>query len=402
MDLRRRAAQALVAVLAASCMAQDNIVVNVRDLGAKGDGQADDTQAFLRAVERAAATQTHVFVPKGTYTTSAPIMLTNVTVRGPEGAAWPADVDAMPTVLPLHRDGPCFQLNAAGALRGLNIDYRWDKEPDAGPAAILVSGIGVYISNLRVRYPWDGILCDGKTNVGRLNIENVFMVSPRNVGVRVTGTWDVPRLSNVEVWNAGPVKRGLSEGTGFHLGKNDLIRMTDCFAFAMHTGFLFEDEIDACEIKGATWGVMNGCATDFCGRSILVRGAHTVSVSGGSFWTHQESLLIEGEGGRIRVAGSELKSNGAPAVVVHGGAHTVITGCSILRPMESYNAPAVRLTGGNTILGSNHVDCFGDGIVIEPGTAGAVVTGNRFEVHGNTSVVDRSEGKTKVVVANNL
>ena len=393
---------AVICFATATSLAHDSTVVNVRDLGAKGDGRADDTQAFVQAVERASEAQGQVFVPRGSYTVSRPIALTNITVRGPEGAAWPADVDAMPTILPVHRDGPCFHLHAAGAVRGLNIDYHWDGEPETGPPAILISGIGVYISNLRIRYPWDGILCDGKANVGRLNVENVFMVSPRNVGVRATGTWDVPRLSNVEVWNAGPVERGLSKGVGFHLGKNDLIRMTDCFVFAMHAGFLFEEEIDACEIKGATWGVMNGCSTDFCGRSIVVRGGHTLSVAGGSFWTHHESLVVEDEGARVRVTASELKSNGASAVVVRGGDHTVITGCSILRSMEAYKAPAVHLSGGSTVLGSNQIDSFGDGVVIDPGTGSAVVTGNRLDVHGNTPVVDRSEGKASTVVANNL
>ena len=40
--------------------------------------------------------------------------------------------------------------------------------------------------------------------------------------MRLTGTWDVPRLHNIEVWNAGasePGNRGLEHGTGFLLGK---------------------------------------------------------------------------------------------------------------------------------------------------------------------------------------
>ena len=28
------------------------------------------------------------------------------------------------------------------------------------------------------------------------------MVTIHNIGVRVTGTWDVSRLTNIEVWNA--------------------------------------------------------------------------------------------------------------------------------------------------------------------------------------------------------
>ena len=61
-----------------------------------------------------------------------------------------------------------------------------------------------------------------------------------HVGVRVTGTRDVPRLCNVEVWNQGALSenRGLRKDIGFLLGKNDLIRLTDCFVFGMQTGFV--------------------------------------------------------------------------------------------------------------------------------------------------------------------
>jgi len=372
--------------------------LSVRDSGAKGDGKTDDTPAFVAALAKAKAAGTGVLVPKGTYRLTQPLVLENIVLRGPEGAAWPADIDALPTLLPDHRDGPCCRLLAGGAMRGLNIDYKWAKEPEKGPPAIRIEGIGVFLSNLRIRYPWDGILTDGEHNVGRLNIENVFMVSPRNVGVRVTGTWDVPRLSNVEVWNAGPVKRGLTKGIGFHLGKNDLIRLTDCFVFAMQTGFLLEDEIKGCKIKGATWGVMNGCATDYCGRSIVVRGDHTLSVSGGTFWTHGESLIVEQGKSRVRVTGSELKSNGAPCVVVRGGDHTIVTGCTLLRPMKEHPGWAVRLQASGTVFGSNTVQSTRDGIEITGKKTAAVVTGNLLQLPGQ-AVLDKTG---KGVVKDNL
>ncbi|MBM3501202.1 MAG: hypothetical protein FJX74_21335 [Armatimonadetes bacterium] len=270
-------------------------------------------------------------------------------------------------------------------MRGLDITRVGSHDEPNGPT-VLISGIGCYVSNCRLRYPWDGIITDGKSNVGRLNIENVFIVSPRNVGVRVTGTWDVPRLGNIEVWNMGPVPRGLERGVGFLLGKNDLIRLTDCFVFAMQTGFLLEDKIEGCEIEGGTWGTMANCATDYCSRGLVVRGSHTLSVSGGTFWEHHESLLVEGEGARVRLAGAELKSNGAPAVVVRGGDHTVVTGCSILRPMEEYDAPAVLFEGGRLLLSDNVIDGFGVGIRIGAGAQSGLIRGNLIDSHGKPSV----------------
>ena len=376
--------------------------VNVRDLGARGDGKTDDTAAFLQAVKKAHASWGQVLVPKGTYCISKPIELNNLVLRGPEGAAWPADVTAMPTIVPVHRDGPAFHVLAGGALRGIGISYHWESKPEGeGPTAVLISGIGAYISNVRIRYPWNGIMTDGKANVGRLNIENVFIVSPRNVGVRVTGTWDVPRLNNIEVWNAGPVKRGLEKGIGFLLGKNDLIRMTDCFVFGMHAGFQFEDKIEGCDIEGGTWGVLNGCSTDYCGQSVVVKGVHTLSISGGSFWTHQESLLVEGEGSRVRVSSAELKSNGAPCVLIRGGDHTVITGCTISRPMKAFHVPAVRLEAGNIILNGNRIVSRQNGVELAASVESAVLTGNMISCSG-TAIVRAEKASGDILIENNL
>ena len=42
-------------------------MLNVRDFGAKGNGQADDTQPVQKALNEAADTRASVFVPEGTY-----------------------------------------------------------------------------------------------------------------------------------------------------------------------------------------------------------------------------------------------------------------------------------------------------------------------------------------------
>ncbi len=398
-------AMGLLMTIATAVPAMD--MVNVRDTGAVGDGVADDTDAFIKAVRLAREAGQNVYVPKGVYITSRTIVLDQVTLTGPAGTAWPADKDVLPSVRPAHSDGPAFHLLDGGGLAWIDITYGPDREAQEGDTAVMVSGIGAYISGIRIRYPWDGIMTDGVNNVGRLNFESIFMVSPRNIGVRVTGTWDVPRLHNIEVWNAGPsptspAARGLEEGIGFHLGKNDLIRMTDCFVFAMQHGFLFEDKIEGLEIEGPTWGVMNGCSTDFCGVGIEVRGDHTLSFSGGSLWDHHQGLIVDGAGARVRLSGSEVKSNGAPAVLVREADHVAVTGCSLLRAMEEHAGPAVVLEGGRTVLGANHIEAFGTSVVIGPEVKAALVNGNTIDTHGGEVIENNAPEGAAVEVSGNL
>jgi hypothetical protein len=376
--------------------------INVRALGAKGDGKADDTPAFEEAIRRAAAGQGAVFVPKGFYRLSKPLTLENIGMRGPDPGAWVADTDALPVLVPQQRDAPCIVMKAGASLKGICIRYDWEREPEAGPPAVLVTGIGAYLSQLKLMYPWDGIMADGENNIGRLNIADVFIVAPRNIGVRVTGTWDVPTVTNVEVWNLGPVPRALEKGIGFDLGKNDLIRMTDCFVFAMNIGFLLRDEIPGCKIRGGTWGVLTGCSTDYCSIGIEVRGENTVSVGGGTYWNHHQSLIVDGERARVRVAGAELKSNGAPAVEVRRADHTVISGCSLLRPMEKFQFPAVHLTGGRVTLTGCHLQSTTEGIVIERRIASALAQGNTIETAAGKAIINRAAPPAKVQVSGNL
>lgn len=350
--------------------------VNVRDFGARGDGKADDTSAFEQAIEAARSAGVAIFVPRGTYRVTRPLTIENISLTGPSPGVWCADTDVLPILIPQQRNAPCLVLKAGGGVQALAIRYDWNGEPESGPPAIVVAGIGAYVSHVKIMYPWDGIMADGVSNIGRLNVENVFIVAPRNIGVRVTGTWDVPTVRNVEVWNLGPVPRPAEKGIGFDLGKNDLIRLSDCFVFAMGTGYLLRDKIPDATIEGGTWGVMTGCSSDFCSIGIDVRGEHTISVTGGCYWSHFQGIRIDGEKARVRVTGAELKSNGAPCVEVHRAEQAVIDGCSLVRAMETFAVPAVHLRGGFTTLSGCHVHSTDEGVRIESGIQSALLAGN--------------------------
>ncbi|MDW8104970.1 MAG: glycosyl hydrolase family 28-related protein [Armatimonadota bacterium] len=353
--------------------------VNVRDFGARGDGRTDDTIAFEKAIEAARSAGTVVFVPRAHYLLTRTLVLENVSLTGPAPGVWCADVDTLPILLPQHRQSPCLVLKAGGGLQAMAIRYDWQGEPDSGAPAVLVAGIGAYISQVKILYPWDGIMADGVSNIGRLNVENVFIVAPRNIGMRVTGTWDVPTVRNVEVWNLGPVPRPFEKGVGFDLGKNDMLRMSDCFVFAMHTGYLLREEIPGVVVEGGTWGTLTGCSSDFCHVGIEVRGEHTISVTGGCYWSHFWGVRVEGDRARVRLTGAEFKSNGAPCVEVLRAEQVVVDGCSLLRPMETFSAPAVHLRGGHTTLSGCHLFSATEGIRIDAGVSSALIAGNTLQ-----------------------
>ncbi len=353
--------------------------VNVRDFGARGDGKTDDTAAFERAIAAAHAGGTAVFVPRASYLLTRPLVVENVSLAGPAPGVWCADTDTLPILLPQHRDAPCVVLRAGGGLQAMAIRYDWQKEPETGPPAVVVSGVGAYLTQVKIQYPWDGILADGVSNIGRLNVENVFVVAPRNIGMRVTGTWDVPTIRNVEIWNLGPVPRPLEKGIGFDLGKNDMLRMSDCFVFAMHTGYLLRDRIPGVAIEGGTWGALTGCSSDFCHVGIEVKGEHTVSVTGGCYWSHFWGVRVEGERARVRLTGAEVKSNGAPCVETIQAEQVVVQGCSLLRPMDTFSAPAVHLRGGHTTVSGCHLLSTTEGVRIERDVSSALIAGNTIQ-----------------------
>ena len=388
------AAALTLSVCAAAPSRASQTEINVRDYGAVGNGAADDTSAFLKAVAAAKAAGLPVSIPKGTYSITKTITADNLEIKGAASGAWNSDDDALPSIINKVVDGPCFEMLQGGSLHGLNIDYGRVHDANFKYAAVLVVGGGVYISNMRIRGAYDGIAADGIHNVGRLNVENVFMAGVQHEGVRITGTYDVPRLSNVEVWNNGYDKDPFTKGVGFHLGRNDGMRMTDCFAFAMNIGYLFEKTGQNADTLGTTEASMNGCSSDQCPTGVEVIGTNWVSISGCFFWCHQSSILVNGADAKVQVTGTLMKSNGSPCVQVLASDAVVITGCDMTRPMKEHPGPCVVLSGGTTVLGSNYLDAFGNGVEVAATVGGATITGNTIVSRGGQSIVTAPGAKS--------
>ncbi|MCD6351301.1 MAG: hypothetical protein J7M26_04180 [Armatimonadetes bacterium] len=330
-------------------------VVRVTDFGAVGDGETDCTAAFRRALQAVAHQDkgATVIVPPGRYKLTDSITVQRCLLTGLVAGGWPADAGPMPELEIAHTKGPGIIASDAASINGLTMNFqleRGEDGPKPSPPAILLAGNGISITNLRLHGAYDGIIADGKSNIGRLNIENVFMPALYHCGVYVTRTYDIPTLRNIEVWvpHDWNITHG---GIGFRLGRNDCIRMSNCFAFKCAKGFVFD--VDEGEGGGATWGEMCECGTDACAEGIVVKAPVYLNIHGGTYWDHFATLHVADPGAEVAFTGAMAQSNGAPAVLLEDCKQVTIMGCQFRRAFENtkvflvdvLSAAAVTITG---------------------------------------------------------
>lgn len=315
-------------------------VLNVKDFGATGDGKTDDTAAILKAVEEGKAKRLPVCLPRGHYVITKPITLENQSLKSEEPGAWPADTAPMPVLFIKHDSGPAITAREGATIHGLMFDYEEQRDKKR-PPTILLSGGGICISNLLIRYAWDGIMCDGKSNCGRLNIENVFIVSPGGTGVYVALTYDLPTLRNIEVWN----NLNRPNVTAFRFGRNDGLRGSQLVAFQVHTGFEL-----AGDPNGGCWGTFVDCGTDASVHGWRAEGktGHTVGITGGYWWNHYQSFMLNNPNLCMRIGNVEMQTNGGPVIDAKACHQLLVTGCRIGRSMENPTDPFINLQAVNS------------------------------------------------------
>ena len=388
-----------VFIIAAGCWSAGAGVYNIRDFGAKGNGKADDTAA-IQAALNAAKTGPRgsvVVLGAGQYRVTKTLTVEGCLIKGLDVGGWPADKGPLPTLMVDFANGPCIQAKDSASVHGINFiyDHKNETARKFGPT-VLLSGNGISLTNLRISEPYQGIMADGVTNIGRLNIENVFIISARDCGVYVTNTYDIATLRNVEVWN--PAEYCLSNCVGFKLGRNDEIRLSNCFAFKCKIGYLFVKDKN-----GVTWGSMIGCSADYSVNGVTIEDADSLRISGGSFWAHSNSALVEGNG-RVVISGAELKANGDAALITRNSGSLTVTGCSLCKSGKDWpTIPAARIESKGTVLINGCTfDDSGPGISIAENAVNFSITGNVFTPSKFESIIDHSSSTANKVIANNL
>lgn len=275
----------IAALLAAAFSVQaygaaDDFALNVRKLGARGDGVTDDTAVFQSAMNSLGEAGGIVQVPPGNYLIKGHLNIPwNVTLEG----VWKAPPIAVKIKGP---DGP----GTGGKAETGGIEKTWlagsvllavegAGKPDSTPFITLghnstIKGLTIYYPDQKadgepIPYPWciasvgaddtsivDCLLVNpyqavdfGSHAAGRHYIRGLYG-QPLYKGLFVDQCFDVGRVENIHFWPfwTGHVLGGkakntddwvLRNGTAFIFGRSDWEYVTNCFAISYKTGFHF-------------------------------------------------------------------------------------------------------------------------------------------------------------------
>jgi len=378
---------------------------SVRDFGAVGDGKADDTAAFAQALADAAKAPTgrSVHVPAGLYRLTRTLTIESTLLTGLDAGGWPADSQPQPhLVVDVPAPHPCIIAKLGASLHGLEFDFDDAGNPQRqfGPC-VKIEGGGVSCTNLMLHNPTLGIVADGSTNCGRVNLENVFIVNARQLGVQFEYGLDVVTFRNIHVWNYLPDL--VSTCTGFRIGHVDEIRLTDCSVVSAQTGFHFVATKLPDGTSRAAWGGMSNCTVDGSAFGIQVDQVNVLRISGGSIWSHHFGLVCNGTWDVI-VSGADLRANGHHAIDVRDIGTLTVTGSLFRKNGTGWPDTAkVKIGGPGTVLVSGcSFDERSIGVHLGPKATCVSLTGNVFAASPHRALVDETGPGCRKLLANNL
>ena len=263
------------------------LALNVRDFGALGDGRADDTAAFQRALDQAASGPQVVLAPRGQYRFAGSLAVpAGVTLRGiwesvpshpglrSEGLPKPTD-DGTTFLVEAgegSETGPAFlTLHTNSTLKGVVLYYPRQNPaaaPTPYPYALALRGKNPAVLDVELLNPYNGI--DASQNERPL-IRNV-QGQPLRRGLYVDAVYDIGRIENVHFnpwWSVQPAVREwmMAHGEAFVVGRSDWQYMSNTFCFGYGIGYRF---IKTSAGHGRSNGNFAGLGADDCAVCVQV------------------------------------------------------------------------------------------------------------------------------------
>lgn len=378
---------------------------NVRDYGAKGDGKADDTAAFQKAIDAVAKAGGGVLsVPKGNY-----LIKTHLTVRehvvleGVFKAPTARSEMKGSTLLAVESKGgldgePFITLLANGVLKGITVFYPEQSQTTPKPYPWTVRGIGdnATIKDCLFTNPYAAVDF-GTFPAGRHYINGLYAQAIYR-GVFVDKCFDVGRIENVHLWPFWSEKLmdwTLKNGEAFTIARTDWEYMTNCFCISYKTGFHFLGKAD-----GPGNAILTQCGSDVGDVAVQVDALQ--GHAGASFLNSQfmgEIRVAPANAGPLKftacgfwgVAG-RTETYG----VLEGHGQTSFSNCHFTAwDQKNNNAPAIHgVNGGLSVMGCDFMDAGSNQIVLEKGVEAATIVGNRFR--GGQKFTNNSTGSVEI------
>jgi len=248
----------LALVAATGALAEETY--SVRDFGAVGDGQTDDTAAFQKALDAASkAGGGVVHAPRGNYYFAGQLNVpAAVTLKGVwesvpahtgiRDRGMPKPTDDGTTFLVTSgagkEDGPPFiTLNHNSTLKGVVLyypDQNPAEEPKPYPWAIAMRGKNPAVLAVELLNPYNGI--DATQNERHL-IRDV-QGQPLRRGILVDAIYDIGRIENMHFnpwWSLQPKLLAWQQehGEAFIFGRTDWQYVFNTFCFGYNIGYKF-------------------------------------------------------------------------------------------------------------------------------------------------------------------
>jgi len=388
---------------------------NVRDFDAKGDGAADDTAAFQRALDAAAkAGGGIVHAPSGRYLFRGSLAVPSAVAlegsfrcvpahNGIRDKGLPKPGDDGTTLLVTAGKGretgePFLSLTTNSTVKGLVVYYP-EQDPAATPVpypwTLALRGKNPAVLDVELLNPYQAI--DARDNE-RHNIRNVHG-QPLRRGILVDQVYDIGRIENVHFnpwWSCSPavVKFMVTEGEAFILGRTDWEYMVNCFSIIHRVGFRFTEFAN-----GPGNVVLTQCGHDIA--PVAVRVEASQPHAGIAFSNSQLMGAVEvaptnagpvkfGNCGFWGVGPGDFQNPGtASMALLEGSGHVTFHGCHFTWwDRRGEGAPCIRARcQGLTVMACEFVEPKAH-LDLGPEVKAAIVVGNRFR--GGARIANRA------------
>lgn len=424
----------VLALIASGCITTElapTIDVTVRDgdagfdvmrFGATPDGKSDNTKAFQKALDAAAADGGGlVTVPVGQFSFDGSLTIPMaVTLRGTFGYA-PAHAGIRDNsgekpvygsvLLPRANAGsedcpPFITLQTNAVLQGVCVHYP-EQAPDAPeptpyPYTIAMRGNNPAVIDVELLNPYNGI--DASQNQRAL-IRNVHG-QPIHIGLYVDSVYDIGRIENVH-WNPWwtintPIYEWqMNHGVGFMFGRTDWHYVLNTFCFGYNVGYQFI-ETD----KGATNGNFLGIGADNCYTALEVQNSapYGILITNGEFvsFNGPDPTMIrvtDTHKGTVRFNNCAFWGPCNRIAVVDGTGTVGFSDCTFFQwNHRKQDTHAIHVEGGSVLVRGCEFGQDKKQVYLGPDVARAIITDNL--IVGEERITNESTGV--VAIENNL
>lgn len=380
--------------------------LNVRDFGAIGDGKANDTAAFQRALDVAGkAGGNLVFVPRGNYLLRDALEFPeHVVLEGVFRAPTARTENAGSTLLVAAGAGkadgkPFITLHQNSTLHGLAIFYpeqNIEMPPTPYPWTVRGRGDNCSIVDVLLVNPYQAVDF-GTYPAGRHYIRGLYAHALYR-GLFIDKCFDIGRVEDVHFWPFWKDDPKIhewvrKEAIAFVIGRTDWEYIRNCFCIFYSIGYHFIHTAD-----GAPNCVLTQCGADV--GPVAVRVDDCQGHAGLSFVNGQMMAGIEVKAtnrGPVKFTACGFWGVGDVTdhhAVLEGGGHITFNSCHFIGWAEKDpQAPAIiARSGGLTVSACDFMDAGKEQIRLEGGVEAALIYGNRFR--GGEKISSKADGKT--------